>query len=108
VPDNVEATTGAKAMPPDQAMDPLRLFLSDPILLAGMVLPFVMVGGLLIYRIRMSRRLTALTRKNAEALDQTAVRWQESAARTEKMIVLLTEIRDHMAKIAPDTPQERS
>lgn len=72
-----------------------------------MLLPFVMVGGLLIYRIRMSRRFVALTRKNAEALDQTAARWQESAARTEKMIGLLTEIRDYLAKIPPDAPEGR-
>jgi len=89
-------------------MDPLRIFLTDPILLVGSLLPFVMVAGLLIYRIRMSRRLTALSRRNAEALDQTAARWQESAARTEKMIALLTEIRDHTAKLAPGTPPGRS
>jgi hypothetical protein len=87
-------------MPTDQVTDPIRLILMDPILLAGTLLPFVMVGGLLIYRIRMSRRLAALTKRNAEALSQNAVRWEESAVRTEKMIGLLTEIRDHMARIA--------
>jgi hypothetical protein len=89
-------------------MDPLRIFLTDPVLLVGSLLPVVMLAGLLIYRIRMSRRLAALTRRNAEALDQTAARWQESAARTEKMIALLTEIRDHMAKIATVAPPGRS
>ena len=91
-------------MPIGQTMAPLNVFLTDPILLAGSLLPFVMVGGLLIYRIRMSRRFTALTKQNAEALNQNVARWEESAARTEKMINLLTEIRDHMARIATGSP----
>jgi hypothetical protein len=91
-------------MPPDQAMDPLRVFLTDPVLLAGSLLPFVMVGGLLVYRIRISRRFTALTKQNAEALNQNVARWEESAVRTEKMIGLLTEIRDHMARIVAGPP----
>ncbi|HEX3430219.1 MAG TPA: hypothetical protein VHT03_04975 [Rhizomicrobium sp.] len=95
-------------MPPDQALAPLNLILADPILLAGMLLPFVMVAGLLIYRIRLSRRFATLAKRNAEVLDQTAGRWQEAAARTEKMITLLTEIRDHMAKIAPASPARDS
>lgn len=91
-------------MPTYPVTDPLHLILGDPILLAGMLLPFVMVGGLLIYRIRMSRRFAALTKQNAAALEQSAARWDESVARTEKMIGLLTEIRDHMARIAPGSP----
>jgi len=91
-------------MPTHPEIDPLHVFLGDPILLVGMLLPFVMLGGLLIYRIRTSRRFTALTKQNAAALEQTAARWDESVARTEKMIGLLTEIRDHMARIAPSGP----
>jgi hypothetical protein len=92
-------------MPPDQVMDPLHLFLTDPVLLIGSLLPLVMLGGLLIYRIRVTRRFTRLTKQNEEALSQTAVRWEEAAARTEKMIGLLTEIRDHMARIGSELPR---
>jgi hypothetical protein len=91
-------------MPTYPEIDPLRLLLSDPILLAGTLFPFVMLGGLLIYRIRVSRRFAALTKQNADALAQNAARWDASVTRTEQMIGLLTEIRDHMARIAPGTP----
>lgn len=89
-------------MPPDQLADPFRLFLSDPILLVGSLLPVVMLAGLLIYRIRWMRHFNKLRKQNAEALDRNEARWNEAAARTEKMIELLTEIRDHAAKIAPN------
>jgi len=95
-------------MPPDQLTDPLRIILSDPVLLVGSLLPFVMLGGLLIYRIRVSRRFTLLAKQNAQALDANAARWKESVERTEKMIGLLTEIRDHMAKIAPHDSEPAS
>ena len=115
-------------MPPDQ-LDPLRIFFTDPVLLIASLLPVAMLAGLLIYRIRASRRVAQLTKQNREALDQAAIRgteaaaqtekimasnkaahdeaaarWEEAAARTEKMIALLTEIRDHMARIAPGPP----
>ena len=93
-------------MPPDQLADPYRIFLTDPVLLAGSLLPIVMLAGLLIYRIRVSRRVTQLTKQNAEALNRNETRWQESAARTDKMIGLLTEIRDHLAKNTPASPSE--
>lgn len=88
-------------MPTYPEIDPLHLILGDPVVLASLLLPLVMLCGLLVYRIRVSRRFTALTKQNAEALEQNAARWDESVARTEKMIGLLTEIRDHMARIAP-------
>ena len=91
-------------MPPDQVPDTLHLFLTDPVLVIGSLLPLVMIGGLLVYRIRVSRRFTAIAKQNAEAFQQNAVRWEEAAARTEKMIGLLTEIRDQIARIAPDSP----
>lgn len=88
-------------MPIDELADPYRIFLTDPILLAGTLLPLVLLAGLLFYRIRATRRFTRLTKQNAEALERTEARWEESAARSEKMIELLGEIRDHMARIAP-------
>ncbi|HLY07362.1 MAG TPA: hypothetical protein VKR31_16570 [Rhizomicrobium sp.] len=91
-------------MPTYPELDPLHLFLGDPILLVGTLLPVVMIGGVLIFRIRQSRKLAALTKQNAQAIEQNAARWDESVARTEKMIGLLTEIRDHMARIAPRSP----
>ncbi|HEY2445595.1 MAG TPA: hypothetical protein VGI20_07655 [Rhizomicrobium sp.] len=84
-------------MPSNQLPDPFLVFLTDPILLAGILLPLVILAGLLFFRIRASRRFAALTKQNEE-------RWKESAARTEKMIELLTEIRDHAARIAPNSP----
>ncbi|HEX4158483.1 MAG TPA: hypothetical protein VHY79_08400 [Rhizomicrobium sp.] len=92
-------------MPPEQVTDILRIFMTDPILLIGSLLPIILLGGILIYRIRVSRRFVQLTKQNSEALGQNALRWQAAAARTEKMIELLTEIRDHMARIAPDAPE---
>ena len=91
-------------MPTPETMDPLHLFLTDPVLLVGSLLPLLMLGGLLIYRIRVSRRFAAMAKRNSEALQQNAVRWDEAAARTEKMIALLTEIRDQIARNAPDSP----
>ena len=71
---------------------------ADPVLLVSLLLPFLFLGILLYGRLRLTRRLTALSTRNARALDENADRWQESAARAEKMIALLTEIRDHMAR----------
>ena len=90
-------------MPPDQLPNPYLLFLTDPILLASFLLPLVMLAAVLIYRIRVTRRVAALTKRNAEALERNEARWQESAARSDKMIELLTEIRDHAARLAPDS-----
>jgi hypothetical protein len=115
-------------MPTDQ-LDTLRMSFADSVLLLVTLLPLVMIGGVLIYRIRVSRRFSLLVKQNREALDQAATRgqeaaartdkmialneeahghasarWQEAAARTEQMIALLTEIRDHMARIAPGSP----
>lgn len=94
-------------MPPDQ-LDPLRIFFTDPVLLIASLLPVAMLAGLLVYRIRTSRRVAQLTKQNREALDQAAIRGTEAAARTEKMIALLTEIRDHMARNKPETPAKNS
>lgn len=93
-------------MPPDRITEwsVFQPFLTDPILLVGSLLPILIVGILLYQRIRLTRRLTRMAARNAETIDQTAARWQESAARTEKMIALLTDIRDHMARIALPAP----
>jgi hypothetical protein len=49
--------------------------------------------------------VNALAARNEQRHDQTreesAALWQEAAARTERMIALLTEIRDLVARIAP-------
>jgi hypothetical protein len=49
--------------------------------------------------------VTALAARNEQRYDQTreqsATQWHEAAARSERMIALLTEIRDHLARIAP-------
>jgi hypothetical protein len=63
-----------------------------------------MIGGLLICGVRVFRRFALLTKQNRDALDQNAVRWQESALRTETVIGLLTEIRDQIARFAPASP----
>jgi len=88
-------------MPPDQIPDLLHILLMDPILLAGMLLPTVILAGLLIYRVRASRRITRLTK-------QTEARWEQSVARTEKMIELLTEIRDRLSDVPGDKPTNAS
>jgi hypothetical protein len=73
------------------------------------LLPLVIVAGVIYYRMRAWRRLTGLAARNEQRYDQTreqtAAQWREAAARTERMIALLTEIRDHVARIAPpDAP----
>ena len=92
-------------MPPDSQFNmwttAFQPILADPVLLVGMFLPFLFVGILLFARLRLTRRLTAMSARNAQALDENAVRWQEAAARTEKMIALLTDIRDHVARLSP-------
>ena len=73
-----------------------ELLLSDPVLLIGMLLPFLIIGGVLWYRLRAWRRVNALAARNEQRYDQTrdgfAAMWREAAARTERMIALLTEI----------------
>lgn len=92
-------------MPPDPQVNVwkimLQQMLADPVLLVGMLAPFLILGIVLYFRLRLTRRLTAMSTRNAQALTDNAARWQESAARTDKMIALLTEIRDHMASMAP-------
>jgi hypothetical protein len=61
----------------------------------------VILGAALYFRLRLTRRLTAISSRNAQALSDNAVRWQEASARTDKMIALLTEIRDHMVNTGP-------
>src|SRR5262245_36950994 len=82
-----------------------QLFFSDPVLLIGSLLPFLLVGGVIWYRMRAWRRLTALATRNDQRYEQTreesAAQWQEAAARSERMIALLTEIRDQVTRIAP-------
>jgi hypothetical protein len=82
-----------------------HMLLSDPVLLIGTLLPLLIVIGVIYYRSRAYRRLTALAARNEQRYDQTreqsAAQWQEAAARTERMIALLTDIRDHVARIAP-------
>jgi hypothetical protein len=90
-----------------------QLLLSDPVLLIGMLLPFLIIGGVLWYRLRAWRRVNALAARNEQRYDQTREEshalWQEAAARTERMIALLTEIRDLVARMAPPdgTARER-
>jgi large-conductance mechanosensitive channel len=90
-------------LPPYPSMT--ELLLSDPVLLIGMLLPFLIIGGVLWYRVRAWRRVNALAARNEQRYDQSgeesAALWQEAAARTERMIALLTEIRDLVAWIAP-------
>jgi hypothetical protein len=83
----------------------MQLILSDPVLIIGTLLPLLLIGGLIWVRMRAWRRVNALAARNEQRFDQTkeqsAALWQEAAARTERMIALLTEIRDQLAKIAP-------
>jgi hypothetical protein len=81
-----------------------QAILTDPVLLVGMLLPFLFVGILLYHRMRVSRRLTAMSDRNAKAMDENIVRWERAGGRTEKMIGLLTEIRDHLSRMAPPAP----
>jgi hypothetical protein len=96
-------------LPPYPSMT--ELLLSDPVLLIGMLLPFLIIGGVLWYRLRAWRRVNALAARNEQRYDQTreesAALWQEAAARTERMIALLTEIRDLVARIAPTDGNQR-
>jgi hypothetical protein len=97
-------------VPPDQLPDLslTHLILSDPVMLASLALPLVVVFGLVYFRLRAYRRLTDLAAKNEQRYDQTkqmtADQWREAAARTEQMIALLTEIRDQLARLAPPIP----
>jgi len=86
-----------------------HLFLSDPVLLTGFLLPLVIIGAVLFFRIRAYRRITALAARNEQRFDRssatTTAQWQEASERSERMIALLTEIRDQLARIAPPAPQ---
>jgi hypothetical protein len=95
-------------MPLDAQVDVWKIMvqqvLGDPILLVGLFAPLLILGVALYFRLRLTRRLTAMSNRNAQALSDNAVRWEESALRSDKVIALLTEIRDHMAKMAPLPP----
>jgi hypothetical protein len=99
-------------MKPDELPDlsPMGLFLSDPILLIGSLLPFILVAGVLFFRWRAWRRLSAVMARNEQRNDRTReesdAQWREAAARTERMIALLTEIRDQLARIIPAEPPD--
>jgi hypothetical protein len=88
-----------------------QMLLSDPVLLMGTLLPLIIVAGLLWYRMRAWRRVNSLAARNeqhfAETREQSAALWHEAAARTERMIALLTEIRDHVARMAPPDASAR-
>ncbi|MBV9136216.1 MAG: hypothetical protein JO357_04075 [Hyphomicrobiales bacterium] len=80
--------------------------------LIGMLLPLLIIAGALWYRLRAWRRVNALAARNEqrfnESREDSAAHWQEAAARSERMISLLTEIRDVVARIAPPgIPEER-
>jgi hypothetical protein len=101
-------------MSPDQLPDLslTHMLLADPVLLIGSLLPLVILAGVIYYRLRVHRRLSAIAARNEEQFDRTrqqsAAQWPEAAARTERMIALLTEIRDHLARIVPrDAPNAR-
>ena len=95
-------------MKPDQLPDLslTHMLLADPVLLIGSLLPLAIIAGVLYHRLRVHRRLNALAARNEERFDQTkqqtAALWHEAAGRRERMIGLLTEIRDHLARIAPE------
>lgn len=101
-------------MRPDQLPDlsMTHMILSDPMLLFLTSLPLVIIIGVIYYRMRTWRRLTAMSARNEQRYDETreqnAAQWQEAAVRTERMIVLLTEIRDHVARIAPPDASART
>jgi hypothetical protein len=101
-------------MKPDQLPDLslTHLFLSDPVLVIGSLLPILVLVSLLYYRLRAYRRITALAARNEQRYDltsqQNVAHWQEAAARSERMIVLLTEIRDHLASMAQSENAPRS
>ena len=89
-----------------------QLLLSDPVFLIGMLLPLLIIAGALWYRLRAWRRVNALAARNEqrfnESREDSAAHWQEAAARSERMISLLTEIRDVVARIVPPgIPEER-
>jgi hypothetical protein len=94
-------------MKPDELPDlsPIGLFMSDPILLIGSLLPFVLLSCVLFFRWRAWRRLNAVVARNERRSDQTReqsdAQWRDAAARSERMIALLTEIRDQLARIVP-------
>jgi hypothetical protein len=94
-------------LPPYPSMT--ELILADPVLLIGMLMPFLIIGAVLWYRLRAWRRVTALAARNEQRYDQTreqsAALWQAAAARTDRMIALPTEIRDLLSKmVPPDAP----
>ena len=94
-------------LPPFPSMT--ELILADPVMLIGLLLPFLIIGAVLWYRLRAWRRVTALAARNEQRYDQareeSAALWQAAAARTDRMIALLTEIRDLVSKIVPpDAP----
>jgi hypothetical protein len=93
-------------MPQDQLpfTSLLLLSLSDPVFVVGIILPVIIAGGIIWYRIRAYRRLTAITARVDQTAEQNTAQWDQAAARAERTIALLTEIRDHLARIAPATP----
>ena len=96
-----------RQLPPFPSMT--ELILADPVLLAAMLLPLVIIGAVLWYRLRAWPRVTALAARNEQRYDQTRVEsaalWQAAAVRTDRMIALLTEIRDLVAKTVPPDAQ---
>lgn len=81
--------------------NPFLLAFSDPLFLVTLSVPIMIFGGLIIYRIRVSRRVNAIAKRNEQVHKRNEEQWQEAAARSQKMVELLTEIRDHLAKWTP-------
>ena len=85
-------------MPPEQIQYPTmtQLFLADPVFLIGILVPILIAGGIVWFRIRAYRRITTRVDRTAE---HNNAQWLEAAARSERVIVLLTEIRDQLARM---------
>lgn len=92
-------------MPPDpdllQSSSLLALILTSPILIIGTFLPLLLLAGIVIIRVRTYRRIVALGQQSAETMRRTLELNAQLAARQEKMIALLTEIRDRLPAWPP-------
>lgn len=81
------------------------VMLADPVLLAGSLLPIVLLLVMVWARFRAWRRVNTIEARTAQRFDQSAEQsaayWRDAAERSERTIALLSEIRDLLSRMAP-------
>lgn len=107
-PSDLPFATAPHGVPPSLG----ALIFSDPLLLLTFALPVLVFVPVVAYRIWAWRRIGQTTRNSTAFMDETRATnaanwettqamWRRSEERSDRMIVLLTEIRDHLASRPP-------